>query len=49
MNFYYEQIPHKVIFLYKLKEHLIPTLYTLLKEDLKILHFRIHLLTLYIK
>ena len=49
MNIYYKQIPHKVIFLYKIKEHHLLTLYNLLKEDLKVLHFCIYLLTLYIK
>ena len=43
------KFPHKVFFLHKIKEHLIQTLYNLLKEDPKILHFRIYLLTLYIK
>ena len=49
MHIYYKQVPHNVVFLYKIKEHLIKTLYNLLNEDLKILHFLIYLLTLYIK
>ena len=48
-HIYYKQIPHKVIFLYKIKEHLIQTLYNFLKEDPKILHFCIYLLTFYLK
>ena len=48
-HIYYKQIPHKVIFLYKFKERLIQTLYSLLKENLKNLHLLIYLLTLYIK
>ena len=36
MHIYYKQIPNKVIFLYKIKEHPIQTLYKLFKEDLKI-------------
>ena len=48
-HIYYKQFSHKVTFLYKIKEYLIQTLYNLLKEDPKILHFRICLLTLYIK
>ena len=49
MHSYYKQIPHKITFLHKIKEHPIQTLYNLLKEDPKILHFHIYLLTLYIK
>ena len=48
-HIYHKLFPHKVVFLYKTKEHLIQTFYNPLKEDPKILHFRIYLLTLYIK
>ena len=48
-HIYYKQIPDKISFLYKIKEHLIQTLYKILKEDLRILHFLINLLTPYIK
>ena len=49
MHTYYQQIPHKINFLHKTKDHPIQTLYNLLKEDLKILHFHTYLLTLDIK
>ena len=48
-HIYYKQIPRKVIFLHKIKKRPIQTSYNLFKENLKILHFPIYLLILYIK
>ena len=49
IHIYYKLTLHKVNYLHKIKEHRIQTLYNLLIEDLKILHFHIYLLTLYTK
>ena len=48
IHIYYKQI-HKEIYLLKIKEHLIQTLYKIPLGDLQILHFHIYQLTLYIK